>query len=579
MSDVAKSLNFALRLAALARRAAFPFALPPEEQVVTIQTHASVVLLAGDRAYKLKKPENFGFFDYSTPTARRHFCMEEVRLNTRLAPQVYLGVAPILEDECGRLSFGDTCPLDAIPQPGESIEQGRVLDYAVVMARLPEEATLGARVRSGNVPQALLREVAERIATFHASSQTNEHIASFGQLAVIAGNWRENLAQMRPYIGRTLDQATFDRIEAWITQALEGRSKLFAARTHEGRVRDCHGDLRLQHIYVFDEAATDRDKLEIIDCIEFNERFRYSDVAAEVAFLTMELDAAGRSDLARVFVDAYVEKTADTGLRELLPFYACYRACVRGKVRSFELDEVEVTESERELASRQAQALFRLAATYASGPSGPVVLLIGGLMGSGKSTLAMALEHELGWEVLSSDVTRKRLIAEHCAETIETASAGFGAGAYGKGWTRRTYTALVRAACSRIDSGRSVILDATWSSRAYRHHATRMAMKRGAQPLFLECDCAREVALERLARRWQARMSGVFDSDAPSAASDGRPDLYDAQAAAWQPYNREAEPSLGYTLLDATRPIAVVAECALNKLEIPRHVCWLENAL
>ena len=270
---------------------------------------------------------------------------------------------------------------------------------------------------------------------------------------MIADNWRENFAQMRPYVGRTLDQATVDRIEAWITEALDWRSKLFAARAHEGRVRDCHGDLRLQHIYVFDEAATDRDKLEIIDCIEFNERFRYSDVAAEVAFLTMELDAAGRSDLARVFVDAYVEKSDDTGLRELLSFYACYRACVRGKVRSFELDEPEVSEGEREAARREAQALFQLAASYASGPTGPVVLLVGGLMGSGKSTLAMALEQELGWEVISSDVTRKRLLAEQSAEAIKTASAEFGAGAYEKKWTNRTYTALVRAARSGLMKG------------------------------------------------------------------------------------------------------------------------------
>ncbi len=547
-------------------------------RVVTIQTHASAVLLAGDRAYKLKKPENFGFFDYSTPTARRHFCMEEVRLNARLAPQVYLGVAPVIEDAYDKLSFGDTCPLDAIPQPGESIEQGRVVDYAVVMARLPEEATLDARVRSGRVAPALLREVAERIASFHARSETSAHIASFGQLDVIAGNWRENFAQMRSYVGRTLDQATADRIEAWITQALDGRSKLFAARAHEGRVRDCHGDLRLQHIYVFDEAATDRDKLEIIDCIEFNERFRYSDVAAEVAFLTMELDAAGRSDLARVFVDAYVENSGDTGLRELLPFYACYRACVRGKVRSFELDEPEVPQAERESARQEAQALFNLAASYASGPTGPVVLMVGGLMGSGKSTLAMALEPELGWEVISSDVTRKRLLAEQSAEALETASAGFGEGAYEKGWTNRTYTALVRAARSRVDEGRSVILDATWSSRAHRQRATTMAMKHGARPVFLVCVCPRQITLERLARRWQAKASGALAPEAPSAASDGRPDLYDAQAASWQPYDRGEEPPLEYLAVDATQPVTVVAESAQNELEIPHRVCWLESA-
>ena len=448
MNDVARALNIAERLSALARPGAFPFDLPPDELIVLIQTHASAVLLAGDRAYKLKKPENFGFFDYSTTRARRHFCMEEVRLNARLAPGVYLGVAPVIEDQRGKVSFADTCPLDAVPQPDELIEGGRVLDYAVVMRRLPEEATLEARVRSGRVTAGMLREVAARVAAFHASSETSEHIASFGRTDVIANNWRENFAQMRPYVGRSLDQVTFDRIERWIHEALAGHAKLFATRARTGRVRDCHGDLRLQHIYVFDEPATEGHRLEIIDCIEFNERFRYSDVAAEVAFLTMELDAAGRSDLARVFVDAYVEKSDDAGLRELLSFYSCYRACVRGKVRSFELDEPEVSESEREAARREARALFQLAASFASGPTGPVALLIGGLMGSGKSTLAMTLEQELGWEVISSDVTRKRLLAEQSAAAINTASAEFGAGAYEKTWTNPH----LHSACARRPS-------------------------------------------------------------------------------------------------------------------------------
>jgi uncharacterized protein len=578
MNAIARTVNLAERLSSLACPGAFPLDLPPDEPIVTIQTHASAVLLVGDRAYKLKKPENFGFFDYSTAHARRHFCMEEVRLNARLAPDVYLGVAPVIEDQRGRISFADTCPLDAVPQPGEPIERGRVLDYAVVMRRLPEEATLDARVRSGRIPSGILREVAARVTSFHASSQTSEHIASFGQTDVIAHNWRENFAQMHPYIGRTLDQVTFDRIERWISQSLAGRAKLFATRVRKGRVRDCHGDLRLQHIYAFDEPATERQRLEIIDCIEFNERFRYSDVAAEVAFLTMELDAAGRSDLARVFVDAYVDQSGDAGLRELLSFYSCYRTCVRGKVRSFELDEPEVSQAEREAARQEAQALFQLAASYASGPTGPVVLMIGGPMGTGKSTLAMTLEQELGWEVISSDVTRKRLLAEQSAAASNMASAAFGAGAYEKGWTNRTYAALVRAARSRVDEGRSVILDATWSSRATRRRATMMAMKHGAQPVFMECACPREVALERLARRWQAKTSGLLAADAPSAASDGRPDLYDAQAACWQPFDDTVESPLAYHALGTTPPVTVTTEDALNALEAPHRMCWLTQS-
>jgi predicted kinase len=276
-------------------------------------------------------------------------------------------------------------------------------------------------------------------------------------------------------------------------------------------------------------------------------------------------------------VDEYVMRTGDTGLRELVPFYACYRACVRGKVRSFELDEPEVSEAEREAARQEARALFQLAASYANGPTCPAVLMVGGLMGSGKSTLAMALEHELGWEIVSSDSARKRLLAERSAEATNTALARFGAGIHGRKWTDRTYAALVRAASSRIDEGRSVILDATWSSRAHRRQASGAAMQHGGQPRFVECVCPRKIALERLARRWQAKVSGALAADAPSAASDGRPDLYDAQARAWQPYNGEVESPLAYHALNAARPVAMVAEEALNALEVPHRVCWLNS--
>jgi predicted kinase len=191
----------------------------------------------------------------------------------------------------------------------------------------------------------------------------------------------------------------------------------------------------------------------------------------------------------------------------------------------------------------------------------------------------MTLEQELGWEVLSSDVTRKRLLAEQSAVAVNTASEEFGAGAYEKKWTTRTYTTLVRAARLRVDEGRSVILDATWSSRAHRRRAATMAMKHGARPIFVECVCPRDVALERLAQRWQAKTSGFLPADAPSAASDGRPDLYDAQAVSWQPYVRDVEPSLAYHALDTTQPVTATVEAALDALEAPHRVRWLTPLL
>lgn len=326
-------IDFATMLHVLSQPAAFEDAISGGDEfqkglscghrpISVIQTHASAVVLTANRVYKLKKPKNFGFFDYSTPALRRHFCQQEVLLNARLAPQVYLGVAPILLFSGDRLRFGPTFSPGDVPLPGTILDGGCVVDYAVVMVRLPDEAMLESKVRTGTADTTLLAEIARFVAAFHATAQTDEHIASFGSVEVIGGNWEENFAQMQPFLGRTLDATTFDRIVSYIHHFMEERAPLFASRVEDGRIRDCHGDLRLQHVYLLDGEH----KLAIIDGIEFNERFRYSDVASEVAFLTMELEAAGRFDLSRAFVDSYIAATRDDTLREVLPFYTCYRA-------------------------------------------------------------------------------------------------------------------------------------------------------------------------------------------------------------------------------------------------------------
>src|SRR5258708_38453033 len=349
------------------------------EHITVIQTHASAVVLTANRVYKLKKPKDFGFFDYSSPALRRHFCGQEVRINTRLAPNVYLGVAPVLLDTNGQLRFGSTLSPDDVPSPGTELVGGTIVDYAVVMVRLSDEATLASRVQAGRISFPHLQEVARHVAAFHTTTQTDEHIASYGGLDVISGNSEENFEQMRPYTGLTLETDSYNRITTFVRRFISERSRLFQSRMHEGRIRDCHGDLRLQHVYILEQQGAP-DRIDILDGIEFNDRFRYGDVAAEVAFLIMELDAASRADLTKVFVDSYITATGDETIRELLTFYSCYRACVRGKVLSFQLNEPEVSTTQRELARQQARALFSLAADYAAGPTRPQVIMVGGLM-------------------------------------------------------------------------------------------------------------------------------------------------------------------------------------------------------
>jgi predicted kinase len=282
----------------------------------------------------------------------------------------------------------------------------------------------------------------------------------------------------------------------------------------------------------------------------------------------MELDAAGRADLDRAFVDAYVRLTGDHALYELLPFYACYRACVRGKVLSFQLDQPEVPAEQRETARREAEALFTLAASYASGPTRPTLLLTGGLMGTGKSTLASKLQTELGWTLLSSDTTRKQLAD---LESSELQQDAYGAGLYTPVWTTRVYQTMLDQAVALLDEGHSVIIDATFGLRTHRHAAAQEAALHGARLLFVECQCPRDITLQRLTRRWQSRLAQQQQNSA-SAASDARPDLYDAQASAWQPFYADEEPATEYLAISTVEEPAANLACILDALCIPQSV-------
>ncbi len=563
--------DFAHLLQESTRPTAFPFALPDTYAIPVIQTHASAVLLTPELVYKLKKPRNFGFFDYSTSTLRRHFCQQEVAVNQLLAPGIYLGVAPVLLSRDGHVHFGATYEADEVPAPGTTLADGSVVDYAVVMKRLPDEATLAERVRSGTATPALMAEIGRFLASFHAATATDERIARFGELAAIRTNWEENFVQMKPYCDRTLDTATYDRIVAYACRFMAGRATLFEQRIHNGRIRDCHGDLRLQHIYLLDEQTAinyQGPRLVILDRIEFNERFRYGDVASEVAFLTMELEAAGRPDLASTFVQTYVEASGDETLRDLLPFYSCYRACVRGKVSSFQLDEPEVPAEQRQEAQQAAIHLFTLAARYAHYPAQPLLILVGGLMGTGKSTIALALQRELGWAYISSDIERKRLA--HIDPTQSQTSA-FGQGLYSTEWTTRTYDALRQRAASILAEGRSVLVDATFMRRADRLAMAREAARHDATMFFVECRCPRERALERLAQRqrWQT-VPPYATREQASRASDARPDLFDDQRNRWEPFMPDEERDSQHIIVDTTSDLTDCIAVVLDALDIPR---------
>jgi uncharacterized protein len=330
-------MHFNALLELLSRPVSFP---QPTTAVHVCHTHISVVFLTDHFAYKIKKPVNLGFLDFSTLAQRRHFCVEEIRLNRRLAPEVYLDVVPITST--------------GVEGDGEPIE------WAVKMGRLPDEATLEHRLRRGEAVESMLHDLAQRLAEFHRHAESTPRIHAFGRLDVITGNARENLEQVRPLMGKTVSQTVWQRLLDLTDKALDRLQSLIANRAARGIPRDTHGDLRLDHVYLFPERLPPND-LSIIDCIEFNERFRFADPVVDMAFLVMDMHFQNRKDLAQVFAENWFQAVHDEEGRALLPFYTAYRAVVRAKVDGLTLEEQEVPERERHAALARARRHWLLA--------------------------------------------------------------------------------------------------------------------------------------------------------------------------------------------------------------------------
>jgi len=311
------------------------------KEVKLVQTQMSFIFLTGKYAYKVKKPVNLGYLDYTALEKRHFFCHQEVQLNKRLCPDTYLGVVPI------------------VVKDGEfHVEgEGKTIEYAVKMTQLPQERMMDILLSRGEVNKEMIATVAEELQNFHKKAKTNPEIASYGGLGIIRQNNLENFAQTEKYVGISITLEKYKLIESYVEDFIAKNANLFARRAAEGRIRDCHGDLHAAHICFTDDIV-------IYDCIEFNDRFRYADVASEVAFLAMDLDRYQRADLSQYFVSTYVKLGHDDELLELLSFYKCYRACVRGKVESFKLDDPYISEEEKAKVLTAAQTYFELAESY-----------------------------------------------------------------------------------------------------------------------------------------------------------------------------------------------------------------------
>jgi aminoglycoside phosphotransferase family enzyme len=319
-----------------------PQAYPdPPQKVELAQTQMSFVFLTNDYVYKVKKPVDLGYLDYTTLKKRYFYCQREVGLNRRLCPDTYLGVLPVTGSG-DRISFGG---------------RGEALEYAVKMRRLPQEKMLNVLLAEDRVSPEMLAGVADRLVEFHRQAEIGVSISTFGDIDAITVNTEENFTQTEKYLGHTISREQYRRIRDYTNLFIQGNTGLFKKRMAASRIKDCHGDLHAAHICFCDSIC-------IYDCIEFNDRFRYCDVASEVAFLAMDLDHYGRAGLSGDFVKAYVTRSQDQELMTLLDFYKCYRAYVRGKVESFRLDDPYISPEEKTGVLTVARHYFELAGSY-----------------------------------------------------------------------------------------------------------------------------------------------------------------------------------------------------------------------
>jgi aminoglycoside phosphotransferase family enzyme/predicted kinase len=446
-------------------------------EVVSVEhreTHISDVFLAGDLVYKLKKAVDTGFLDFTTLEQRRLFCRREVELNRRLASGVYLGVEEITRE-------GDVYTLAG---------SGNVVDYVVKMKRLDDDDNLQSMLQEHRVDEEFLLRLTDVLVNFYKESASAVERESGGGVDQILANCRENFTQLQSS-GQLLNNG--DKIEV-IRAATESFGKLhqelLERRVEEGRIRDCHGDLKTEHVY-------DADGVQIIDCIEFNDRFRYQDPAADLAFLAMDMDYLGHPSKALKVLSRYVRKSDDQELMRLIDFYKCYRAMVQAKVLDLQLETLENSGDQRQETLQKLGAYIDLAYYYAVKMMQPVLWVVCGLTATGKSTVAARMAELFSITRVRSDYIRKITFHNEDDDDLH----GFGKGMYSATATSLVYTKMLLEAQEELESGNSVILDATFRKKQNREEVLKLADDCHASVIFVECRCAEAEIKKRLKER------------------------------------------------------------------------------
>lgn len=444
----------------------------PVAMVEHLETHISHVMLAGEFAYKIKKPVDLGFLDFRDLKSRRHYCEEELRLNRRTAPAIYLEVIPIT----GRVDK---------PVVGGA---GPVIEYAVKMHRFPQSALFSTLLNHGELTARHVDILAVRIAEFHGDVTPAEAAGPFGELHTIKAPVLQNFTQLGPLLKNKSDQHMLKTLRAYTERAHAQLRDVFAQRKREGFVRECHGDLHLENIVWFGSDAVP------FDCIEFNEHLRWIDVMNEVAFVVMDLCARGHPELGFRLLNTYLERTSDYGGLAVLRYYMIYRTLVRTKVLALRAQETNTTPCDE---ARRIRGYLELAHYFAVSRR-TAIIITHGVSGSGKSTLAQHLLEALGAIRVRSDVERKRLAG--LTSTARTGSAPE-RGIYAPQATLNTYAKLARLARLIVRAGYPAIVDAAFLRREQRRRLHGLATQLGIPFVILNCQAPEAVLRARVAER------------------------------------------------------------------------------
>lgn len=456
------------------------YTFKPSGEIEHIQTHISHVFIVPPYVFKIKKPVNLDFLDFSTLEKRRHYCQQELKLNRRLCSDIYLNVVPIYKQN-DEFTF-------------EADDDAPIADYAVKMKQLQSDYFLHEIARKSGLTQSHLDGIAEKLTVFYKGQNPDQKVLESGRIENIKVNTDENFEQTASFTGATIDEITFDTIKEFTDRYFEYNKQLFARRIEQQRIVDGHGDLHLEHIHITPKQIC------IYDCIEFNERLRHLDVAADLAFLAMDLDFNGLPSHSQYFINTMAEKLQDDDLLQIVDFYKCYRAYVRGKVESITSTEEEIPEEDREEAVRKAKRYFSLALKYAVIGSQPIVLIMMGPIAGGKTTLAKQLSQKLSLKHISSDEVRKRLAG---LPLKERPPASKREELYSPEISEKTYDRLFDTAKQHILQHQSVILDATFSRQKYRSRLESELKSPGANICFIEANAPKNILRKRLKEREQ----------------------------------------------------------------------------